>query len=301
MKIKYILKYMEYLLKHVKYYFVSNKKYREKRYLIDFQCPPNYKSPESFNEKIMWRMLAGKNKLFIQMADKVKARDRVRELVGEKYLVNVLHRYKNVSDINFNVLPEKFVLKCNHDCGSVVICKRNEGLDINFIRSKLRFFMNRNQYYDSREWQYRDIKPEIICEEYVELSDAGIPEYRAEMYRIHCFKGKAVWLEVEYTDAIGERYSCIYDTSWTLLPVIMRYPNTDIPIPAPIKLPELLDVAGKLTLDIDYCRVDFYVTFEKILFSEFTFSPANGREIFTPRSWDYIFGLPWDINHHNEK
>ncbi|WP_431295597.1 ATP-grasp fold amidoligase family protein [Rahnella sp. PAMC 25559] len=250
----------------------------------------------------MYRMLSvTQPTIFTQLADKYKARDRIKQLVGDKYLVNLLHVYSKVEDIDFSALPEQFVLKCNHDCGSVVVCDNKENLDKVLTINKLRFFMKRNQYYVSREWQYRDITPKVICEEFVDLSGTRTLGYRADMYRVHCFNGKPKWLEVEYTDVAGKRYTCIYDTSWALQPVLMRYPNTRRLIPAPLQLPELLYISGKLTFDIDYCRVDFYLTHDRILFSEFTFAPSNGREIFTPQIWDYKFGVSWEINSTDQK
>ncbi|WP_159282865.1 ATP-grasp fold amidoligase family protein [Rahnella variigena] len=301
MNTNYVLKYFEYLLKRLCHYFITDRNYREYRFYRDFKFRPNKVSPKTFNEKIMYRMLMQRsNPIFTQLADKYQARAWVREHAGSQYLIPLCGIFSHADKINFSLLPKKFVLKCNHDCGSVVICLDKEKFDKYQACKKLAFRMKRNQYYSSREWQYRDIKPRIMCEEYVDLSDEWFDGYRADIYRVHCFEGRPVWLEVEYVEFTGIRHSCIYDITWTLQPVLMGYPNPAVSIPAPLRLPELLDVATKLTQGIDYCRADFYVTYEQILFSEFTFSPSNGREIFTPQSWDQEFGKLWKITEIEE-
>lgn len=293
----FIGKYFEYFSKRVRYLFVNNKRYREKRFVNDFGRAPDMSEPRTFNEKIMYRMLEKNKSLQLtKMADKYQARKLVSQMVGEEYLVPLLKVYNSVNDIDFAKLPERFVLKCTHDSGSVVICKDKQSFDEKYAKSKLRFCMKRNMYYTTREWQYKDIPPRILCEEYVDLSVESNAGFYPEIYRVHCFEGCPVWIEVEYVDIRGARYSEIYDPEWTPQPLLMGYPNPGVKMRAPYRLGELLSLSSRLTSGLDYCRADFYMTRHKLYFSEFTFSPSNGREVFTPDVWDLKFGEQWVLN-----
>ncbi|EGI6181768.1 glycosyltransferase [Salmonella enterica subsp. houtenae serovar 51:z4,z23:-] len=292
---RYTLKYIEYQMKKIRYLFVSDEKYRRKRFVQYFGVHPDMTSPRTFNEKIMYRMLMTPDPLFTRLADKLQARDFVRKQAGEQYLVPLFGVFRHISEIDIKVFPAQFVLKCNHDSGSVIICHDKKQFNLKETFRKLSFCMKRNMYYTTREWQYRDIKPRILCEEYITRAPAKVGGYQADIYRVHCFDGNPVWIEVEYIDQYDRRYSGIYDCNWNMLPVCMGYPNPDVLQPVPEKFHELLRVAEKLTAGIDYCRADFYLTESRIFFSEFTFSPSNGRETFTPHDWDYTFGSYWQL------
>ncbi|HHT2664596.1 TPA: ATP-grasp fold amidoligase family protein [Citrobacter freundii] len=274
---------------------MSNEKYRRKRFIQDFGFEPDMKNPQTFNEKIMYRMLMTEEPLFTSLADKLQARIFVQQQIGDKYLVPLLGVYNDVSEIDISALPSQFVLKCNHDSGSAIICHDKKFFDVKQSQQKLAFCMKRNMYYSTREYQYRDIEPRILCEKYIPPSKKNSEGYSTDVCRIHCFDGNPGWFEVEYLDQYNRRSSGIYDKNWNILPVCMGYPNPDSFQPVPDNIKELLEVANKLTNKIDYCRVDFYLTGNEIFFSEFTFSPSNGREIFTPQDWDYIFGNYWQL------
>ncbi|AWH87342.1 ATP-grasp fold amidoligase family protein [Limnobaculum parvum] len=295
---KYKLKLLEYWVKKIRFYFLNDKRYRQRRFFEDFKRFPDLTSPKTFNEKIMYRMLYIKNSLFTQLADKVKAREYVKKIAGERYLVPFLDVYEHIDQLNFSELPDKFVLKCSHDCGSVIICLSKSQFDFNKAKQKITFCMKRNMYYSSREWQYRDITPRIMCEKYIDLFSGKDKETTPEVYQVHCFDGVPQYIEVDFKDIHEKTHINIYNVQWELQPVTVRHPNTEAEIIKPPLFDELLRLATLLTQNIDYCRIDFLMTDSEIYFSEFTFSPCNGRMKFSSDDWDYKFGRLWNLQSH---
>jgi hypothetical protein len=293
--LKYILKYIEYRLRKAGCLFINDFRYRENRFVRTFGYRPDMTAPVTFNEKIMYRMLQPQDPTFTALSDKIQARRIVRQKLGSGYLVPLTGIWESTSEIPLDSLPDRFVLKCSHDSGSTVICRDKKTHDFAATFRKLNFHLKRNLYYLSREWQYRDIPPVIMCEEYIDLSHEQYEGFTPDVWHVHCFGGKPRFLEVEFVSRAGVRHSGIYDTAWSRLPVKMTYPGIPLNPPAPPRLPELLSAAATLSAGIDYCRLDFYMSREHIWFSEFTLSPSNGREVFTPAEWDIKFGRYWQL------
>lgn len=293
---RYTLKYIEYLFKKIGSLFVNDFRYREHRYVRQFGYRPDMVRPVTFNEKIMYRMLNNHIPGYTALSDKVQARCVVRQKLGSKYLVPLIGVWDSTEDIPLKALPDRFVLKCSHDCGSTIVVQDKNTHDFAATFRKLNFHLKRNMYYVSREWQYRYIVPRIMCEEYIDVSDTRHGCFMPDVWRVHCFDGTPRFLEVEYLSDTGVRYSGVYDPGWTRLPVEMGYPGITENYPAPLALPEMLHAASTLSHGLDYCRMDFYLSGDNNLyFSEFTLSPSNGREVFTPYDWDIAFGLHWNV------
>ncbi|MCX9059302.1 glycosyl transferase, partial [Citrobacter portucalensis] len=154
-----------------------------------------------------------------------------------------------------------------------------------------------NMYYKTREWQYRKIKPFILCEEYIHRDSIEHLGLTSEIFRFHCFDSKVLYIEVEYIDDKGNQYTNVYDKKWNYQKVRLNdRPNTLTKILKPEKFDEAIFIAELLSQNLDYCRIDLYITSTKIYFSEFTFSPSNGREKFSPVGWDDKFGKNWHLN-----
>lgn len=259
-----------------------------------------FRNPESLNEKIIHRMLYTSNDLYTQLADKYLARDYVAKKIGENYLIPLLGVWRRTADIDYAALPDKFVLKCNHDSGSCQMVFAKDAAAIARYNKKLDFFLNRNFYYVSLEWQYKNIPPFILAEQYIEIFANANPDITPELYRVHCFHQKAKFTEADFTDAAGNKLTNIYDEGWRLQPFTMGQSNNPRDIPRPAGYARLLELAETLAEGIDYCRVDFFMHKENIWFSEMTFTPERGKIKFSPRIWDYRLGelwqLPSDIN-----
>ncbi|MCU6388827.1 glycosyltransferase [Enterobacter quasiroggenkampii] len=289
------LKLLEHRLKTLARLFISDFHYREARFIKTFGFRPDMTDPKTFNEKLMYRMVQSPVPHFTELADKVRARQIVRERVGSQYLVPLVGVWRHPEDIPLDIMPDRFVLKCSHDSGSAVVCRDRATHDFAATRRWLNYRLKRNMYNHSREWQYRHITPQIIAEALLDFSQDRCDGFTPENWRLHCFHGTPRFLEVEYMSDSGVRHSAIYDPAWNRLPVRMGYPALPVETAAPLCLQELLRVAATLTAGLDYCRADFYVCGGNILFSEFTLTPSNGREVFTPDEWDLEFGRHWQL------
>ncbi|MGU3489423.1 ATP-grasp fold amidoligase family protein [Enterobacter bugandensis] len=262
----------------------------------DFGYTPNLSCPMTFNEKILYRMINPVNtELITILADKLKARGYV-EKINKKILPEVYGVFNNVGEIDISSLPEKFVLKCNHDTGSFIICTDKNSFDFEEAKLKLSFHLKMNMYYKTREWQYKKIKPFVFCEEYIDRHCMASSGLIPDVFRFHCFDSNALYVEVEFIDDHNNNYTNIYDDGWNIQEVRLNgRPNTFSAIPKPEKFDEAILVAESLSKGLDYCRVDLYLTSTKIYFSEFTFAPNNGREKFSPVEWDAKLGKKWNL------
>lgn len=251
------------------------------------------KEPETFNEKIQWLKIHNRDSRYIKMVDKYEVKKYVTSIIGEEYIIPTIGIYKKFEDINFKELPKQFVLKCTHDSGGIVICKDKELFDKKGAKKKIEGHLKINYYYLGREWPYKNVKPRIIIEKYME--DESKNELKD--YKIFCFNGKAKYIQVDYNRFNGHRRN-IYDTKWNLTNIQYNYPfNKDKKIEKPTKLELMLELAEKLAKDIPFVRVDFYSIIDKIFFGEITFYPEAGFGKFIPESWNRKMGECIDITN----
>lgn len=297
MKANWYYEYFRYLLRVSRHYFRSDKTYRMSKFKKDFGYPPNLSCPRTFNEKILYRMINPVDEeLITQLANKLKVREYV-ESINQDILPVVYGVFDNVDCIDISSFPERFVLKCNHDTGSFIICTDKNSFDFDRAKSKLSLHLKMNMYYKTREWQYRKIKPFIFCEEYIDRHCMTCSRLIPDVFRFHCFDSDALYVEVEFIDDKNNHYTNIYDDKWNIQAVRLNgRANTPSVIPKPDKFDEAILVAESLSKGLDYCRIDLYLTSTKIYFSEFTFAPNNGRERFSPVEWDATFGKNWNLN-----
>jgi hypothetical protein len=258
--------------------------YAEYVYRRKFGHAPDYINPRTFNEKIGWIMRYDHNPLYTKLADKITVRDYVRERVGENVLVPCYGVWNKASDIRFETLPDRFVLKCNHESGFVVLCRNKTELDQCYVRYQLAARLRMNYYYQWREWHYRDIPPRIMAEKLLMDDDGREPVD----YKFHCFNGV---LRFIYT--VKDRHSSpvkrFYSPAWELLPFDSGDSRQEF-IPRPQKLQYMLDTAAQLSRGLYYCRVDLYAVENHVYFNEMTLTPAAGMLIFLPDSYDLYWG-----------
>ena len=239
-----------------------------------------------FTEKIQWLKLYDRQPEYTNMADKYNVRKYVAETIGEEYLIPCYGVWDKFEDIPFDALPNQFVLKCTHDCGSVFFCRDKKTFDIKKAKVHFKKRLSRNFYWRSRQWVYKNIKPRIIAEKYL-VDESGT---ELKDYKIFCFNGKPKYLEVHFDRFISHKRN-LYTLQWEYLPVSLSYPTVpDIVISKPKPLELMLELAGKLSAGKIHVRVDMYVTNETIYFGEFTFYSFAGFERFEPPEWDRKFG-----------
>ena len=274
--------------------FVSDKNYLTKRFINKLGYIPNFDQPKSFNEKVTARMIFERNSLHTALADKLAVRELISEKIGHQHLVPNIGIYKKFNEINFNKLPEKFVLKCNHDSGSTMICKNKQLFDLKKAELKINSHLRENNYFKKREWHYKNISPLILVEQYVELFFDSTNNFTITTSRVHCFEGQPTYLEVDVQDDKGIDYSNIYDTSWVLQPFTVDLKkNTPAILATPKKLQEMIKLSEKLCFKQGYSRIDFLFTQDDVYFSEITLTPNAGRMLITPSEWDYKLGALW--------
>lgn len=288
------MKEVEYRLKILRAWLVRDRIYLSRKFMKSLGYCPDLDTPKSFNEKVNYRMLYDNNPLYTSLSDKLAVRQFVTQHIGEEYVVPLLAILVKVNHLNLTKLPERFVLKCSHDSGSSVICKDKSRFNISQAKKTLAFHLNRNLYYVTRERHYKPIPARILCEAYIDIRGERPGAYVAEVFRVHCFSGSPVYVEVEFTDAFGGRYSNLYDIHWQRQDVTFETPNLLDDVAEPVLFQEMLWLAQRLVAPFDYCRADFLLSSEnKLYFSELTFTPNAGRMVMNPRCWDFKLGALW--------
>lgn len=273
---------------------LPDKIYLKKMYKSVFNKELNLKNPETFNEKLQWMKLYDRRPLYTTLVDKYLAREYVKEKVGEKYLIPLLGVWDSPYEIDFDSLPNQFVLKCNHE-SDVFICEDKENIKIkdkkqsfdsfDEVREALQRRLKINFYKSSREWPYKNVKRKIICEEYMKDKDT---DYLLD-YKFFCFNGKVKALYVASGRFSDTRFD-FFDRDFNHLSIVNAHLNSETPIPKPERLKEMIDVAEKLSADIPNVRIDLYQINGRVYFSEFTFFHMSGFYPFVPDKWDKIFG-----------
>lgn len=247
----------------------------------------NLDNPQTFNEKLQWLKLYDHRPEYTQMVDKVEAKKYVSKIIGEEYIIPTLAVYERAEEIDFDALPNQFVLKCSHDSGGIVICKDKSTLNRKSVVRRLSRGIGKDYYYQNREWPYKNVKPRIIAEQY--MSDLGS---EIDDYKVHNFNGtpKFVLLCRDRYKKTGLTED-FYDTEWNHLDIKRPgHPQANENVPKPEKLHEILRLASKLSEGIPFVRSDFYIIGNKVYFGELTFFPAGGMRPFVPSKWDKTFG-----------
>ena len=245
-------------------------------------------NPETYNEKLQWLKLYNRKPEYTQMVDKVGAKEYVANIIGEEYLIPTLGVWDSVDDIDFDELPNQFVLKCTHDSGGIVICKDKSKLCVQTAKQKLKQGLKRRYYYQNREWPYKNVKPRIIGEQYM-VDESG---YELKDYKFFCFDGepKVLFIATDRGVAGEETKFDFFDMEFNHLPFTNGHPNAEREIAKPQGFEEMKQLAAKLSQGQPHLRVDFYDINGKIYFGELTFYHWSGVVPFSPEEWDYTFG-----------
>lgn len=244
----------------------------------------NLRHPRTFSEKLQWLKLHDRNPLYTKLVDKYAVREYIAEKLGEQYLIPLIGVYNDFDEIDFDKLPNEFVLKCNHDSGSVVICSNKTKLDIKSTRQWFQNRMKMNCYDWGREWPYKDIKPRIICEK---MLDTQIFDYK-----IFCFNNKPKFLYVGQGLVADHSLKIdFYDLSWNRMPFKRTdYDNFDRLNKKPTLFESMLTLSEKLATGIPFVRVDLYEVNDQLYFSELTFTPCSGFMPIEPIEYDKLLG-----------
>lgn len=243
-------------------------------------------NPKTFNEKIQWLKINDATLLKSHLTDKWLAKEYIRSVLGEKYLIKTLGVYEKFDDIDFEKLPDQFVIKSTHGSGQLQIVKDKKSLDIAQLKEKVESWLSKSYAYScGMEMHYLNIIPRIIIEEYMSSINDDLYDYK-----VMCVGGKPIFIWVD-TDRFKDHRRNFYDLNWKLLPVKYNCKNTDIPVPKPKRLKEMISLSSILARDFALVRCDFYVLKDGSLkFGELTFTSASGIDRWDPIEYDKIYG-----------
>lgn len=267
---------------------IPDKMYLHIKYYCRMGKRLNLKNPQTFNEKLQWLKLYGRRPIDTTLSDKYAVKEYISKTIGPQYVIPLLGVWDKFEDIDFDQLPNQFVLKCTHDSGGVVICKDKTSFNIESAKIVINRGMKHNFYVYSRERAYRDIPRRIIAEEYRE--DAKTKELRD--YKFFCFDGepKALFIASDRQIDGEETKFDFFDMDYNHLPFTNGHPNAKILPERPQCFEEMKALAAKLSEGIPHVRVDFYEVNGQVYFGEMTYSHWGGMTPFEPEEWDYKFG-----------
>lgn len=268
--------------------WMGDKYYLEKLFKKTMGRELNTKNPQTFSEKLQWIKLYDRNPEYTRMVDKYEAKNYIAEKVGKDYLIPTLGVWDNFNKINFNELPNSFVIKTTHDSGGIVICANKNDLDIKRTKEIVNKSLKTDYWITKREWAYKNVKPRIIAETYIgkDLRD----------YRFYCFNGepKFVYVYTNKSHTSIEKpepaYCDIFDIDWKLMPFHQNSLNSGFVIDKPSNFNKMVDIAKKLSNNVPFLRVDYYEVNNQLYIGELTLYPGAGFAKFYPDSYDKKIG-----------
>lgn len=301
------------LSKYGFYNWMPDAAYLKLAYRVKLGMELDIENPSNYNEKLQWLKLHDRNPVYIQMADKYEMREYVSQRIGPEHVVPLIGGpWNRFDEIDFDSLPNQFVLKCTHDSGGMIVCKDKSKLNIAETRKKIESCLRHNYFWIGREWPYKHVKPRIIAEQYIteeKATDVSVNNEEAITvqklqqkhglldYKFMCFDGqvKALFLDI---GVIGEGnahasvyYRNIYDTSFNLLPVKETRANYPLSIIPPKNFVEMIRIAERLSKGFPHLRVDLYNIDGHVYVGELTFFHGSGlTNEFIPSEWNQVFG-----------
>lgn len=254
----------------------------------------NLENPQTFNEKLQWLKLYNRKSEYTRMVDKYEAKKYVAAIIGDEYIIPTLGVWDRFDEIDFDKLPDKFVLKTTHGGGNtgVVICKDKSTFDKEKAKAKLNKSLKSCIYRQLKEWPYKDVKRRIIAEAYLsEEVTAENPTGDITDYKFFCFNGETKVMLIA-TERHSESGVCFdyFDRDFTHYPFEQGGPNSQKPIKKPSQMEKMWQIATALSKGLAHIRIDLYCIKEQIYFGELTFFDSSGFAEFTPKEWDYKFG-----------
>lgn len=262
------------ILKKIKYAMriIPDRAYIQMYYFAHFKKFCNLKNPKTYNEKLNWLKLHDKNPIYTRIVDKFEAKEYVKDIIGDQYIIPTLGVWDNFDDIDFDELPQQFVLKCTHDSEGLVIVKDKDKLDKEMAKNKIESALKQNFFYIGREWPYKNVKPRIIAEKYMEDHIDG--ELRD--YKFFCFDGEPKAMFVASDRASDNVKFDYFDLNFNHLDIKQKYPHAEQPLRKPVTFEKMIELSKVLSKGFPHVRVDFYEVDGQLYFGELTFYHFSG-------------------------
>ncbi len=273
---------------HGAYRNMPDEEYLKRMFRSKMGYELDLEDPKTFNEKMQWLKLHDRNVEYTTLVDKAAVKDVVAGKIGEQYIIPTIGIFDRVEDIDFDALPDQFVLKCTHDSHGLVICRDKKTLDVEAAKKKLNRCLHTNYYYHFREWPYKNVKPRIIAEQYMEdESDSELKDYK-----FFCFDGvpKIMFIASDRQTAGVETKFDFFDMDFEHLPFVNGHPNSSKELKKPASFDEMKALASQLSEGMPFVRIDFYDIGGKPYFGEITFYHWSGFQPFDPPQWDETLG-----------
>ena len=268
---------------------MSDEEYLCKKYLARMGKPLDLDNPQTFTEKLQWLKIYDRNPLYTTYVDKYEVKRAVADIIGDDHVLPALGVWDSVEQIDFDSLPQQFVLKCTHNSGGFVICTDKTSFDIKNAKEKLRKWLSKNYYYGSREWPYKNVKPRILAEPYI--STLGKPN--SIEYKLTCCNGIVknitVCTGIAHVE-FSKRHNDNYDRNLNHLSWWAYYENSGMDFTFPEQIDQIIEFAERLSAGIPQVRVDFYLHDGVVYFGEMTFFTWGGFIEFNPPEQDLIMG-----------
>lgn len=280
--------------------WLPDKQYLRLMYWAILHKKLDLRYPKTFNEKLQWLKIYDRKPEYTVMVDKYAAKQYVADRIGEQYIIPTLGVWENFDDIDFESLPNQFVLKCTHDSGGLVVCKDKSKLDKVAAKEKIEKSLKRNYYWSGREWPYKNVPPRIIAEKYmsdsqgtngeeISLKDNKVDDLKD--YKFYCFDGAVRFVMIN-SDRNSDKptKADYFDRDFNWLDFTWGYGHAEVRPEKPDKFEEMITIAEKLSKGLPHIRVDLYECNGQIYFGELTFYDGSGFDEISPVEWDYKIG-----------
>lgn len=267
---------------------LPDKLYLQWIYYLETGNHINWKNPRRYNEKLQWIKLYDHNPLYTTLVDKYEVKKFVAANIGEQYVTPCLGVWNKAEEIEWEKLPNRFVLKTTHDGGNngVFIVRDKSLIDRRKLFKKINHSLHRDTFVLGREWPYKDVQRSVFAEEYLEGADGDLRDYK-----FFCFGGdvKYLYVATERQSGGGVKFN-YFDADFNALDLWQSHPRSEKPIEKPALFEEMKALAARLSNGLPEVRVDLYEVNGRIYFGEYTFFSLGGFASFHPDKWDFIFG-----------
>lgn len=281
---------------HMLFDNLSDELYLKIKYFYRMKKKLNLRDPKTYCEKLQWIKLYDRKDLYTKMVDKYEVKKYVADTIGEEYIIPTYGVWDNAEEIDFEALPEQFVLKCTHDSGSIIICKDKSKLNYDEVREKMNKALKKDAFIDGREWPYKNVKRRIIAEKF--MIDSEDEELRD--YKFFTFNGEPKILYIAQGRGQGkEIFADFYDMNFKHLDMTIDHKMSVDKPHAPKNFELMKKLAAKLSENTLEVRVDFYEVDGKVYFGELTFFHCSGFIAAKPEKWENQLGDWIDLKKCN--